>query len=256
MKPFSCRRSAPRPGFTLIELLTVIAIIGILAAILIPTVGKVREASKRARCTSNVRQISLSLVNFANQDKFQRFPAYQAGAWAWDMHKDLVKLLVGNSGREVIYCPSGMANDNDTMWQYNGTFAVSNYVVLVPGVAQVPQPSVPLTANPGQNTNPGLVATEDKSPVNVRMKSYYEETTGATVEQVPPNRRPLVVDTIMRTGRDNYSDVQGGLVGNRTNHLNGLLAAGGNIAYVDCHVAWKAFSDMKVRTSGTPTFLW
>lgn len=44
-------------GFTLIELLTVIAIIGILAAIIIPTVGRVRESAATASDTSNLRQI-------------------------------------------------------------------------------------------------------------------------------------------------------------------------------------------------------
>lgn len=44
-------------GFTLIELLTVIAIIGILAAILIPVVGAVRESARSAKCQSNLRQI-------------------------------------------------------------------------------------------------------------------------------------------------------------------------------------------------------
>jgi prepilin-type processing-associated H-X9-DG protein/prepilin-type N-terminal cleavage/methylation domain-containing protein len=43
-------------AFTLIELLTVIAIIGILAAILIPVVGNVRAAARLTNCTSNVRQ--------------------------------------------------------------------------------------------------------------------------------------------------------------------------------------------------------
>jgi prepilin-type N-terminal cleavage/methylation domain-containing protein len=48
-------------AFTLIELLTVIAIIAILAAILIPVVGAVRESARRSVCTSNLRQIGTAL---------------------------------------------------------------------------------------------------------------------------------------------------------------------------------------------------
>ncbi len=66
------RNSGQRPGFTLVELLTVIAIIGILVALIIPAVGKAKELAQMQKASSNLRQITLGYLTFANQKERTR----------------------------------------------------------------------------------------------------------------------------------------------------------------------------------------
>ncbi len=58
-------------AFTLIELLTVIAIIGILAAIIIPTVGKVRSSARTATTISNAKQVGMAMLLYAQENRSQ-----------------------------------------------------------------------------------------------------------------------------------------------------------------------------------------
>jgi prepilin-type N-terminal cleavage/methylation domain-containing protein/prepilin-type processing-associated H-X9-DG protein len=72
MKLFS---SSELKAFTLIELLVVIAIIAILAAILFPVFATAREKARQTACLSNLKQIGLGLMQYA-QDYDSRFPGW------------------------------------------------------------------------------------------------------------------------------------------------------------------------------------
>jgi len=60
------RRSNRRArGFTLMEMLTTVAIIGVMAALLMPALRGVLEKGKSAKCASNLRQIGGALLQYA-----------------------------------------------------------------------------------------------------------------------------------------------------------------------------------------------
>jgi prepilin-type N-terminal cleavage/methylation domain-containing protein/prepilin-type processing-associated H-X9-DG protein len=72
-----------KKGFTLIELLVVIAIIAILAAILFPVFAQARAKARQASCLSNVKQLSLAIIMYANDyDQKMHFTSGHS-SWAW-----------------------------------------------------------------------------------------------------------------------------------------------------------------------------
>lgn len=88
MRPHQLAKPSQR-GFTLVELLVVIGIIAVLIAILLPALNRARASARAVACASNMRQIGLGLLQYANENKnWLPAPVRQQGTpqqTSWDM---------------------------------------------------------------------------------------------------------------------------------------------------------------------------
>ncbi len=121
-----------RHGFTLIELLVVIAIIAILAAILFPVFARAREKARQTSCLSNVKQIGLGILMYA-QDYDERLPGtYQKDGQAgdWPLHKWAASVVPYVKNSQIFVCPSGTpGNDYGTGSVGPMSYGANNYLM-------------------------------------------------------------------------------------------------------------------------------
>ena len=118
----------------MIELLVVIAIIAILAAILFPVFARARENARRSSCSSNLKQIGLGILQYA-QDYDEKYPCARIGGVTIPANGTSASFVAGGApwqfviqpyikSYQLFACPSN-ANNNRTLDDTNGLVPVS-----------------------------------------------------------------------------------------------------------------------------------
>lgn len=138
-----------------------------------------------------------------------------------------------NPNRKLFYCPGGFTavQESDFWWNYSSGCRVTSYQWII--------------SRDGTQNYPSAL-TKPKGYLSKLTKPYDSTSTVADTE--------LVADVVISQGNGTRSDKFRGVytanptdlpAGFNSSHMSGSLPGGGNIMYLDSHVAWRPFKNMK-----------
>jgi prepilin-type N-terminal cleavage/methylation domain-containing protein len=263
-----------RPGFTLIELLVVVAIIAILVAILLPSLGKSREQARIAKCGVNMRAIALGCTVYSQENDGAAIIEYQkagSGPWVngfWWTNElqgqgyvkapnnldPLGNMQIDRSSNSAFYCPDCMLQTmpSGAGWTQNFPRDLGNMIPnhqktnpTLPGVrvynwyglASTTTTNNDMGANPNGTTTSGATAFIDFSSKGSLIGDPRFVRT--TRQITAPSRMVMVMES---PGDDNFpkpsaQSKAGALRGVHGDSVNNNQDGFTNFAFFDDHVS-------------------
>ncbi len=147
-------------GFTLIELLVVIAIIAILAAILFPVFARAREKARQSSCLSNVKQLMLGVLMYAQDyDDTLIAAAYPSPVRPYYWYQCVAPYL---NNTQIFICPSKPGTEYGYGWNYQefGYYYGSHGTGWCTKLAEIANPAETILL--GDNSEAGVGSSGSK----------------------------------------------------------------------------------------------
>lgn len=224
-------------AFTLIELLTVIAVISILLAVLVPSLARARGKSQRVVCQNNIRLFHIGLAAYADEynQRLLSNPVDAAGEHVFVLSAIKRTELLDRIGHnKILECPwlGGPFKSADGWYRQEINSYIIGYNYL--GGRQLSSWPVPSGCSPWKS--PQKITDRLTSPVITEMNDWLTETSELRTFAPHGTRGPVV--QFAENGKGGISSRQVG-------------AIGGNLGYLDGSVRWKDISDMTPHLATT-----